>query len=97
MNNPFTQFVSWTVQKGALDHWTSYHIAADLLRDRVAQWLGQSDFWAVMWVVIIGILWEIFEVYVEGTEETYGTKKRWAINTASDLFVEIGAAWWMEL
>ena len=24
-----------------------------------------------MWVVIIGILWEIFEVYVEGTEETW--------------------------
>ena len=50
-----------------------------------------------MWVLIIGVAWEIFEVYVEGTEETYGTKKKWAINTASDLFVEIGAAWWMVL
>ena len=28
-----------------------------------------------MWVVIIGIAWEIFEVFVEGTEETYGTKE----------------------
>ncbi len=64
---------------------------------KVAQWLGCSDLWAVLWVVIIGILWEIFEYFVEGTEETYGTKKRWAINTASDLFVEIGAAWWMVL
>ena len=44
---------------------------------------------------IIGIAWEIFEVYVEGTEETYGTKQRWAINTASDVFVETAAAWWM--
>ena len=46
-----------------------------------------------MWVVIIGILWEIFEVYVEGTEETYGTKKM-GYKYTSDLFVEIGA-WWM--
>jgi hypothetical protein len=50
-----------------------------------------------MWVVIIGIAWEIFEYFVEGTAETYGTVNRWAINTASDLFVEIGAAWWMVL
>ena len=49
----------------------------------------------MFWVLIIGIAWEIFEVYVEGTEETYGTKQRWAINTASDVFVETAAAWWM--
>ena len=97
MNTPFNKIVQWQLDTGQLDHWTSYHIAAGLFIAKVAQWLGQSDFWAVMWVVIIGILWEIFEVYVEGTEETYGTKKRWAINTASDLFVEIGAAWWMVL
>jgi len=30
-------------------------------------------------------------------EETYGTKQRWAINTASDIFVEVAAAWWMVL
>ena len=95
MDNPLATFYRWQVSSGALDGWTSYHIAAGLFIAKVAQWLGSSDFWAVMWVVIIGILWEIFEVYVEGTEETYGTKKRWAINTASDLFVEIGAAWWM--
>ena len=95
MDNPLATFYRWQVSSGALDGWTSYHIAAGLFIAKVAQWLGATDFWAVMWVVIIGILWEIFEVYVEGTEETYGTKKRWAINTASDLFVEIGAAWWM--
>ena len=95
MNNPIAKLVAWQVRTCQLDIWTSYHIAAGLFIAKVAQWLGSSDFWAVMWVVIIGILWEIFEVYVEGTEETYGTKKRWAINTASDLFVEIGAAWWM--
>ena len=50
---------------------------------------SDSDF------AIIGILWEIFEVYVEGTEETYGTKKKWAYNTGADLLVEIGAAAWM--
>ena len=27
----------------------------------------------------------------------YGSKKKWAYNTAADLIVEIGAAWWMVL
>ena len=97
MNNPFTQFVQWTVDKGALDHWTSYHIAAGLFIAKVAQWLGCSDFWAVMWVLIIGVAWEIFEYFIEGTEETYGSVEKWAWNTASDIVVEVGAAWWMVL
>ena len=58
-------FVSWTVQKGALDHWTAYHIAAGLFIAKVAQWLGASDLWAVLWVLIIGIAWEIFELVHE--------------------------------
>ena len=66
MDNPLATFYRCRVSDGALDGWTSYHIAAGLFIAKVAQWLGQSDFWAVMWVVIIGILWEIFEVYVEG-------------------------------
>ena len=32
---------------------------------------------------------------IEGDEETYGTKKAWAYNSASDLFVETAIAWWM--
>ena len=97
VNNPFTKFVSWTIDKGALDHWTAYHIAAGLFIAKVAQWLGSSDLWAVLWVLIIGIAWEIFEYIVEGTEETYGTVSKWAWNTASDIVVEVGAAWWMVL
>ncbi len=94
MNNPFTQFVSWTVQKGALDHWTSYHIAAGLFIAKVAQWLGASDLWAVLWVLIIGIAWEIFEYIIEDWR-VYGSKKKWAYNTAADIIVEVGAAAWM--
>ena len=97
VNNPFTKFVSWTIEKGALDHWTAYHIAAGLFIAKVAQWLGASDLWAVLWVLIIGIAWEIFEYIIEGTEETYGTVEKWAWNTASDIVVEVGAAWWMVL
>ena len=95
--NPIAKFYQWQLSSGALDGWTSYHLAAGLFIAKVAQWLGATDFWAVMWVVIIGVAWEIFEVYVEGTEETYGTKERWAWNTGTDLFVEIAAAWWMVL
>ena len=97
VNNPFTKFVSWTIDKGALDHWTAYHIAAGLAIAKIAQWCGASDLWAVLWVLIIGIAWEIFEYFVEGTEETYGTVSKWAWNTASDIVVEVGAAWWMVL
>jgi|OM-RGC.v1.027033741 hypothetical protein len=97
VNNPIAKFYQWQVASGALDGWTSYHLAAGLFIAKVAQWLGASDFWAVMWVAIIGVAWEIFEVYVEGMEETYGTRKKWAWNTATDLFVEIAAAWWMVL
>jgi hypothetical protein len=48
-----------------------------------------------MSVFIIGVLWEVAEYFIEGTEEVYGTKKRWAYNTAADIFVETAIAIWM--
>ena len=50
--------------------------------------------WAVGWVAIIGILWEMLEWYIESWRP-YGTKKKWINNTISDLVVEIGLAIWM--
>ena len=97
MKNPLATFYSWQVNSGALDGWTSYHIAAGAFICKVAQWLGASDLWAVLWVAIIGVAWEIFEYIVEGTEETYGTKSKWAYNTGADLLVEIGVAAWIVL
>ena len=96
MKNPLATFYSWQVSSGALDGWTSYHIAAGAFICKIAQWLGASDFWCVMSVFIIGGLWEIFEWIVENWRP-YGTKQKWAINTASDLFVETAMAWWMVL
>jgi len=95
MNNPLAKLYSWQVSTGQLDGWTSYHIGAGLFIAKVCQWLGTTDFMAVMWVLIIGVLWEIFEVWVEGTHETYGTKKKWLYNTVADVIVEVGAAAWM--
>ena len=96
MKNPLATFYSWQVSSGALDGWTSYHIAAGAFICKIAQWLGASDFWCGMSVFIIGVLWEIFEWIVENWRP-YGTKQKWAINTASDLFVETAMAWWMVL
>ena len=96
MNNPLTKLYSWQINSGQLDGWTSYHIAAGLFIAKIAQWLGATDFWAVMWVVIIGIAWEIFEYIIEDWR-VYGSKKKWAWNTAADIIVEVGAAWWMVL
>ena len=78
-----------------LDHWTAVHMAAGAFICKVALWLGASDFWAVMSVFIIGVLWEVAEYFIEGTEEVYGTKKKWAYNTAADIFVETAIAIWM--
>ena len=78
-----------------LDHWTATHMAAGAFICKGAQWCGASDLLAVLWVVIIGVLWEIYEYVVEGTEEVYGTKQKWINNTTSDLVVEIGLAVWM--
>jgi len=94
MNNPLNGIVGWQLETGQLDHWTSYHIAAGLFIAKVAQWLGASDLWAVLWVVIIGIAWEILEWVVEGWKP-YGSKRVWLNNTLSDLIVEIGLAAWM--
>ena len=95
MIKPLHKFVNWQLTSGQLDHWTAYHLAGGAFICKVSLWLGASDFMAVMVVFLLGILWEVAEYFIEGTEEVYGTKKKWAINTASDIFVEVGAAWWM--
>ena len=97
MNNPVTKLVSWQIRTGQLDCWTSYHLAAGAFFCKIFQWFNWSDFWCVMGVFIIGVLWEVFEWFVEGDEETYGSKEKWAYNTASDLIVETAMAWWMVL
>ena len=54
-----------------------------------------SDAMCVFGVFVIGVAWEVFEWFVEGDAETYGTKKKWAYNTGADIFVETAAAAWM--
>ena len=89
--------VSYLTKNGWLDHWTATHMAAGAFISKVAQWCGASDVWAVLIVLIIGVLWEVYEVIVEGTAEVYGTKQKWMNNTISDLVVETGLAAWMVL
>ena len=96
MKNPLATFYSWQVSSGALDGWTSYHIAAGAFLCKIFQWMDWSDAMCVFGVFVIGIAWEVFEWFVENWR-VYGSKKKWAINTASDLFVETAMAWWMVL
>ena len=96
MNNPIAKVVNWQLSTGQLDHWTTYHLAAGLFIAKVAQWCGASDLWAVLWVAIIGVLWEVFEYYIENWKP-YGSKRRWVYNTLADIIVETGIAWWMVL
>jgi len=88
--------VNYLTSNGWLDHWTATHMAAGAFICKVALWCGASDLWAVLWVAIIGVLWEILEWVVENWKP-YGSKKRWLNNTISDLVVEIGLAIWMVL
>ena len=87
--------VSYLIKNAWLDHWTAVHMAAGAFICKAALWCGASDLWAVAWVAIIGVLWEIYEYVTEGTEEVYGTKQKWLNNTTSDLVVEVGLAIWM--
>ena len=96
MNNPLAKLVSWQLKTGQLDGWTSYHIAAGAFLCKIFQWCGFSDLWCVMGVLIFGIAWEVFEYVIENWKP-YGSKKRWAYNTISDLIVETAMAWWMVL
>ena len=88
------KFFGYLVNNGWLDYWTAVHMAMGAFICKVAQWLGASDLWAVLWVVIIGIAWEVLEWIVENWRP-YGTKRVWLNNTISDLVVEIGLAIWM--
>tara|TARA_R110000824_G_scaffold118516_3_gene270815 strand:- start:1906 stop:2199 length:294 start_codon:yes stop_codon:yes gene_type:complete len=90
------KLISYLKVNGWLDHWTAVHMAAGAFICKIALWFGSSDLWAVMWVVIIGILWEIFEYFIENWRP-YGSKKKWLNNTMSDLIVEIGLAIWIVL
>ena len=91
------KFFGYLVNNGWLDYWTAVHMAMGAFICKVAQWLGASDLWAVLIVLIIGVLWEVYEVIAEGTHEVYGTKQKWMNNTISDLVVETGLAAWMVL
>ena len=95
LNGIHNKIADFLTKNGFLDYWTAVHMAAGAFICKAALWLGCSDLWAVLWVVIIGVAWEIFEYIVEGTHETYGTVQRWFNNTSSDLVVEIGIAIWM--
>ena len=95
MIKPLHKFVNWQLTSGQLDHWTAYHLAGGAFICKVSLWLGASDFMAVMVVFLLGILCEVAEYFIEGTEEVYGTKKKCAYNTAADLFVETAIAIWI--
>ena len=95
MIKPLHKFVNWQLTSGQLDHWTAYHLAGGAFICKVGLWLGLSDFMAVMAVFGLGLIWEIAEYFIEGTEEVYGTKKKWAYNTAADLFLETAIAVWI--
>ena len=86
--------VSYLTKNSWLDHWTAIHMAAGAFICKIALWCGASALSAVLWVAIIGLLWEILEWYVESWRP-YGTKQKWMNNTISDLVVEIGLAIWM--
>ena len=75
METTFSKLVKCQLESRQLDHCTSYHIAAGIFIAKIAEWLGATDFWCVMWVVIIGIAWEIFEWIIEDWR-VYGSKKK---------------------
>ena len=79
---------------GWLDHWTAVHMAAGAFICKVALWFGANNYEAVMTVLLLGLLWEVAEYFVENWEP-YGSKQKWINNTLSDLIVEFGLSIWI--
>jgi hypothetical protein len=69
-------------------------MAAGAFICKVALWCGANSYEAVMTVLLIGLLWEVAEYFVENWEP-WGSKRKWINNTLSDLIVEVGLAIWM--
>ena len=93
--NPLSKLIHKFIQPPYIDKWTSVHMGAGAFICKVAQWLGASDLWAVLWVLIIGVAWEVMEWFVEDGWKPYGSKGNWVKNTISDIVVETGLALWM--
>ena len=83
--------VKYLLVNGWLDHWTALHCIGGVGLVKIALWCGANNFEAVMFVAIIGLLWEAVEWLVEKWKP-YGSKRKWRNNTLSDLIVEIGLA-----
>ena len=92
--NPVSKLIHRFIQPPYIDKWTGVHMAAGAFICKVAMWLGSSAFEAVLWVLIIGLAWEVMEYFVEGTSP-YGGTDNWLKNTLSDLVVETGLAIWI--
>ena len=69
-------------------------MAAGAFICKVALWCGANSYEAVMTVLLIGLLWEVAEYFVENWEP-WGSKRKWINNTLSDLIAEVGLAIWM--
>ena len=54
------KFVNYLTSNGWLDHWTAVHMAAGAFICKVALWGGASKLSAVLWVAVIGVLFQGF-------------------------------------
>ena len=94
--NPISALLNPFMNSPYIDKWTAIHLAAGAFIVKLALWLGASSVSAVLWVLMIGLAWEVMEYYTEGVRP-YGGVDSWLKNTISDLVVETGIAIWIVL
>ncbi len=75
-----------------IDSWTSSHIFCGglgaLLLDKL--FAGLNDIQVVFVVFVVACIWEVYELIVQTTKESYWDKKNWRIiNTLVDVVVAV--------
>ena len=79
------KILKWLEDNHLWDRWSGTHaIVGAFLAWLLAFYLPPMKAW--MTVMLIALVWETYEVKIDGTARTYGSVKAWFLNSVSDIF-----------
>jgi len=78
------KILTWLEDHSLWDRWSGTHaMVGAFLAWALSFFCVPSSVFLI--VLAIAIVWEVYEVFVDGIKRTYGTVSRWALNTGSDI------------
>jgi hypothetical protein len=83
-----SKFIKWGFNGNV---WSWFHILGGGVLARILIiWLDPGR--TLLWVLIIALLWEVFEWYAEDQEEVYGSVERFWWDAAGDVIGAVACA-----